>query len=283
MDQSHTYCQLIIVIDQDDNPELENQINSLEIPRLKTFIQKNAGQSAARNLGIKNSEASFVALLDHDDYWLPNHLELLAKAAVKSPNSALYFSGVSYLNLEGNLSPAESNAAIFERNNLGELLSSNLMVWPSSMLLSKELLGPTLRFNPKYRGYEDDDLLIRISIAGKKIQPDVEHRTTVIRDHESRHSYAEGMGDSASLFEAEYADLAKSLHIANAFNDRFLGGSVHFFRKFPNQRNKVKLFAYIDGKNSKGYISYLKFFRFLPPKPLGILVNVGTVIRKFLK
>ena len=60
--QTHNYCNLIIVIDQDDNEELERHITDLASPRLQTFIQKNSGQSVARNFGISKSKANFVAL-----------------------------------------------------------------------------------------------------------------------------------------------------------------------------------------------------------------------------
>ena len=281
--QSHNYCNLILVIDQNDNLELEQQVSNLKVPRFKVLVQKNAGQSVARNVGINEAKANFIALLDHDDYWLPSHLELLAKATRTSPNFAIYFSGVNYLNLDGKLTPAVQNSEKFENSDVATLLSDNLMVWPSSMLINKEALGPDLRFNSIFRGYEDDDFLIRITLAGKRIKPDTEHRTTIIRDHSSRHSYREGMGDSAALFEAEYAELASSLGISNAFAKRFLAGYIHVFRKYPNKKTKKKLFIYVDSMNSRRYLTYIKYFRFLPPKPLGILVNTGIRIRKFFK
>jgi len=281
--QSHKYCNFFLVIDQDDNKEIENQLSNLNIPRFKIMVQKNAGQSAARNLGISEAKANFVALLDHDDYWLRGHLEYLAKAVQRSPNSALYFSGVIYLDPDGNLNPAAPNDEIFERSDLATMLSDNLMVWPSSMLLNKEVLGTSLRFNPIFRGYEDDDFLIRIAMTGKQIKPDIDYKTTIIRDHSSRHSYREGMSDSAALFEAEYSELAKSLDISNDFTERFLAGKLHVFRKFPNQKNKEKLFTYVTSMNSRRYITYIKYLRFLPPKPLGIIVNTGIRIRKLFK
>ena len=281
--QSHNYCNLILVIDQNDNLELEQQVSNLKVPRFKVLVQKNAGQSVARNVGINEAKANFIALLDHDDYWLPSHLELLAKATRTSPNFAIYFSGVNYLNLDGKLTPAVQNSEKFENSDVATLLSDNLMVWPSSMLINKEALGPDLRFNSIFRGYEDDDFLIRITLAGKRIKPDTEHRTTIIRDHSSRHSYRDGMGDSAALFEAEYAELASSLGISNAFAKRFLAGYIHVFRKYPNKKNKEKLFTYIDQKNNKSYFPYVKLLRFIPPKVLGIIVNIAIRVRRLVK
>lgn len=38
--------------------------------RIKVFHQKNAGASAARNIGIKNATHDYIIFLDSDDYWI---------------------------------------------------------------------------------------------------------------------------------------------------------------------------------------------------------------------
>lgn len=43
-----------------------------------TYIkQENSGRSVARNTGVQNANGPFVCFLDDDDYYLPNHLEVL--------------------------------------------------------------------------------------------------------------------------------------------------------------------------------------------------------------
>ena len=42
--------------------------------RVQYFYQQNKGVAAARNLGIKKSKGSLVAMLDHDDYLLPDSI-----------------------------------------------------------------------------------------------------------------------------------------------------------------------------------------------------------------
>jgi glycosyltransferase involved in cell wall biosynthesis len=45
------------------------------------FIRKeNGGTCNTRNFGIKQAKSRYVLLLDNDDWWLPEHLENLAKA-----------------------------------------------------------------------------------------------------------------------------------------------------------------------------------------------------------
>lgn len=50
---------------------------------IKLLTQTNLGVSAARNLGIKNAKADFVAFVDADDYIEPDFLEKLYNAAIK--------------------------------------------------------------------------------------------------------------------------------------------------------------------------------------------------------
>ena len=43
--------------------------------RLRIIQQKNGGASAARNRGLSETSCDYVALLDADDEWLPDHLK----------------------------------------------------------------------------------------------------------------------------------------------------------------------------------------------------------------
>jgi glycosyltransferase involved in cell wall biosynthesis len=46
---------------------------------VKVVSQKNLGTSAARNAGILAATSDWIAFLDADDIWLPNHLETATK------------------------------------------------------------------------------------------------------------------------------------------------------------------------------------------------------------
>lgn len=85
--------ELIVVDDgsQDEGADLVRQLND---PRIRVMSQANAGVSVARNLGLIESRADWVALLDADDYWRPDHLERLAQLVQKFPHATLL--GSSY-------------------------------------------------------------------------------------------------------------------------------------------------------------------------------------------
>ena len=75
--QTHKNWELLLVDDgsTDDTAALIASTYGHD-PRIRYIKQSNAGVSAARNTGIRESRGHYVALLDSDDVWRPWKLEL---------------------------------------------------------------------------------------------------------------------------------------------------------------------------------------------------------------
>jgi glycosyltransferase involved in cell wall biosynthesis len=74
----------IIVVDDgsiDDGAE----VIRMSFQGIKIVSQSNLGGSAARNAGILTATSEWIAFLDADDIWLPNHLETLANIIRQYP------------------------------------------------------------------------------------------------------------------------------------------------------------------------------------------------------
>jgi glycosyltransferase involved in cell wall biosynthesis len=70
-------------VDDGSTPETEEETARLAAadPRVRVIRQANAGPGAARNAGLAQANAEWVAFLDDDDLWAPGALEeLLAEA-----------------------------------------------------------------------------------------------------------------------------------------------------------------------------------------------------------
>src|SRR5947207_1112090 len=70
----------ILVVDDGSTDDTPQVVASFTGPRIRYIRQENAGLSAARNTGIRNARAPFVAFLDADDEWLPDFLATMLDA-----------------------------------------------------------------------------------------------------------------------------------------------------------------------------------------------------------
>jgi glycosyltransferase involved in cell wall biosynthesis len=84
--QTHRYWTMTIV-DDGSTDETAAIAATFDDPRIRLLRQRNAGVSAARNLGLVASNAEAVLFLDADDWLSPDALATLAEALRTAPNA----------------------------------------------------------------------------------------------------------------------------------------------------------------------------------------------------
>src|SRR4051794_10864821 len=72
VDQTYENWTLHIV--QDGGNDLARLIDTPDDPRFHVLWIPHQGKAAALNRALRGSRATFVAYLDDDDVWYPNHL-----------------------------------------------------------------------------------------------------------------------------------------------------------------------------------------------------------------
>lgn len=78
----------LIVVDDGSEDDIEAVIARYDgDPKIRFIRRRNAGVSAARNTGLMQASGKYIAFLDSDDRWLPNHLSVLADMAEKYPDA----------------------------------------------------------------------------------------------------------------------------------------------------------------------------------------------------
>jgi glycosyltransferase involved in cell wall biosynthesis len=127
-------------------------------PRVRLLRQENRGPSAARNAGVAEASAPYVAFLDADDRWLPEKLER---------QLALAREGVVYADamIVGDVPDAGTRISehqqLFEGLVFDQLTRSNFVAM-TTVLAPRELLR-RYAFNEDIRLAEDLDLWLRLA------------------------------------------------------------------------------------------------------------------------
>ena len=93
LNQTYKNIELILVDDgSSDNSKALITALSLKDSRIKPFYQQNGGVAKARNFGIAQAKAGFVAFCDQDDLWLPSKLTK-QMPLFENPNVGLVYCG----------------------------------------------------------------------------------------------------------------------------------------------------------------------------------------------
>jgi hypothetical protein len=98
--QTYDNLELIIVNDgsTDDGPKL---LGELIDPRVRIITQPNRGVSVARNVGVEQSRNEWVAFIDGDDEWEPNHLQVIEELRLRFPQCIAFGTAYQKMDSEG--------------------------------------------------------------------------------------------------------------------------------------------------------------------------------------
>ena len=163
--------ELILIDDGSGDATLETALRATDGAAftVRSITQENGGQSAARNAGVALTQCDFIALLDQDDLWHRDHLRLLLETAQKRDDIGWTYSDFNQIDRDGRM--VIRNFRRFTdspqaNRSLHEILSHDVFALPSASLIRREAFAAAGGFDPRLRGYEDDDLFMRIFSAG---------------------------------------------------------------------------------------------------------------------
>ena len=89
----------LIVVDDGSTDDTQAVLHALAAaePRLRIVRQENGGSGSARNAGVAQARATFVALLDSDDLWEPGFLTSQLAVFEAHPETGLVLSDARYV------------------------------------------------------------------------------------------------------------------------------------------------------------------------------------------
>lgn len=166
-----------IVVDNGIKPVTNAFLGCYSFPIKLIRTKPKIGPSAARNVGVRFSEGSYIAFLDDDDIWVSDYLEKMVKKILRF-NAEVVVSRLYFYENE-----IKDSNFVFDRvlgslrKDQRKLFYSNPGVSGQNIVICKNLFNLLGGFDEKMFCTEDRDLGARLILSNKKIY--VEPRAVV--------------------------------------------------------------------------------------------------------
>ena len=156
----------LVVVDDGSTDDTAAAVRQFTDPRLRYLrFDVNRGAAAARNAGIRQTAAPFLAFQDSDDEWLPHKLERHMRAfAACAPEVAVVYSDMHRVRRDGSEEPHRSPDLA-----PGVLLDPETRFYQvcrigiQSTVIRRECFAAVGVFNEEFPALEDMELFIRLS------------------------------------------------------------------------------------------------------------------------
>lgn len=234
--QTYPNVELLVIDDGSSDASAELCAALLaQHPELPSSLlrKENGGQSSARNFGIARARGEWVSFIDQDDAYLPEKLSVVSR----------YFggdAGVVYTDAD-TIGPAGDVQVRGIHRNFGfgrphpkrsveDILFKDIFVMPGLMTVRRSLLDQVGGFDEELSGYEDDDLFLRLYLAGPVVYLPVS--TLLWRMHEHNYSQTDRMIRS----RVRYAEKLLGSYTANGSDRRRTRAiALRFYTEFLRQ------------------------------------------------
>ena len=172
--RAQTFTDWELIVTEDGSRDRTEEIvrafaATVAQPVRYTRHDPNRGLPATRNAGIETARADWIALLDADDLWTPEHLATCLATARASGAELVHGGSILFDSDTGHdLSHRTPTAEDIGALPLS-LFRGSYIIQPASVLLHRTLWERAGRFDPSFRYVEDRDMWLRCARAGGRI------------------------------------------------------------------------------------------------------------------
>lgn len=183
----------VIVINDGSSDNTAEAVEAHEIQRLlpvQLITILNSGVSSARNIGIRAARNNYIALLDADDEFCPDHLEVMGEAIRVRPDAVVYWSGIE------RIFDNESAVCQEEIGTLPDFSSITMKHAVEDLGKNCHLIGPSI-FTDLIRG---NFIPTSSSVIRREIEGNLSLFNEQVRFSEDRLFFLEILGKGAGVF-----------------------------------------------------------------------------------
>lgn len=160
--QAHRNWELVVVDDGsgDDTADTVRRI-AAEEPRIRLIERENGGAGAARNTGLTAVRGDFVAFLDADNTWRPEHLTAALAALLETDGPGVHTAVrmVGANNADDSTAPVETYRG--EDGSLDDLFAGNFIDL-NALVVRRDVAAAVGPFDETLRRWIDWEWLLRI-------------------------------------------------------------------------------------------------------------------------
>jgi len=226
---NQTYQNFEILVINDCGDDIIEVIESLNDQRIKYFVQpENKGPAAARNVGLQHAAGDYIAYLDDDDVYYPNHLSTLCEATLKNTEINVFYTDAieRMMKLNGTERVTISEVVRYSIDFDQETLLTKNITPTLCVFHKKCIIGKSGVFDESLKTHEDWDLWLKFSKLGRFLH---------IKKTTCEYSRVEG-GDS--LTKNHLHKFYESLHLIYnrypVFDEKIQVGRINEMQKLIN-------------------------------------------------
>lgn len=164
LQQSVSASEIIVV--NDGSTDRGAELVSEAFPQVRVITIKNSGEGFARNAGIEAAVSEWIAFLDSDDFWLPNHLESALSVLSLVEDASFVGTGIQKWSPSTPLVIEQPRLEAGEVDYFSEQVKRWNVITSSSSLVKKEALETVGGFKSLKMG-ADIDMWERLALRYK--------------------------------------------------------------------------------------------------------------------
>jgi GT2 family glycosyltransferase/Tfp pilus assembly protein PilF len=224
--QTISYYEIVVV--NDAGEDVVDVIKAFDDPRIKYYShQTNKGLAATRNTGIENAKGKYIALLDDDDVYYPDHLETLVTYLEHDETKIAYTDAYRVTQEMQNGKYVTINKDIpFSFDFSKAMLLYQNIAPVQCFMFEKSCLDEIGLFDETLPAHEDWDIWIRLSF-----KYDFHHIKKITSEFRQRTDHSNMTTTQNLAFYNSYRDIVAKYYNFNEHNPGILNNQIIILNK----------------------------------------------------